>query len=280
MLLIADSGSTKTDWRYISAEGEMEQWKTSGLNPYFQTEESIIKLLEKEWPSGKKLTAGDKVVFYGAGVSHPAYQYLVQRALQTFLKVEKIKVHHDLLGAARSVCDDKPGVIAIMGTGSNLCVYDGHQITDRRGGWGYILSDEGSGNHIGRLLINDYLNGDVPPSLCRSFEKKYDTREEVILNNIYKGDNPSQYLAQFARFLGEHQQQKYVERLVKLAFQQFIEAHVMEVIGKSRQLQVVGSVGYHFSGFVQEVAANYKLELGKIVSHPIENLIQYHKKDL
>src|SRR5713101_4544531 len=74
------------------------------------------------------------------------------------IALTKIEVVGDMTIALEAACGAGPGVIAIAGTGSIAYGRDATGHTARAGGWGFAVSDEGSGHWIGRRAISAILS--------------------------------------------------------------------------------------------------------------------------
>ncbi len=279
MILLADSGSTKTEW--VLAEGIkiLDSFKTVGLNPYFVSSVEVVDILKDEFKQELNGTAVDAVYFYGAGCSSEAKQEIISNALQTLFPGKPILVEHDMLAAARALFQDYPGIASILGTGSNACVYDGNNITESLFSLGYLFGDEGSGAHLGKTYIADFLKQSVPDDVAAAFIHRYTLSKEEILTAIYKKSNPNRFLASFTRFLKDHIGHPYVYGLVKSCFDEFFEEQIVHFMDyQSLPLGCVGSVGYHFRDVLIASAKNYGVQPIHFMVSPIEGLVSYHSK--
>lgn len=277
MKLIADSGSTKTDWRLIDEFNNIHQAQTIGLNPYFTSEQEIIEALNT---GPLKLFAPDEIEevhFYGAGCSSEGQISKMEDALIQVYKAADIHVEHDLLGAARALCGNESGIASILGTGSNSCMYDGKFIVKNVPSLGYLLGDEGSGAYMGKHFISDLLGDAVPDELRTRFDKKFNLDREKILENVYMQPFPSRFLASFCRFLYQCLDLDYTRNLVAQSFNAFIDKQVSQYEGhQDLPLHVVGSIGFNFSAILREVAAERGIELGQVLQAPIAALTLFH----
>jgi N-acetylglucosamine kinase-like BadF-type ATPase len=287
VILIADSGSTKTDWKLLTAGGEQHGFKTAGFNPYFQTTQVIYKeislhlvpdLIRLSIPG--LFTDRLKIFFYGAGCSTLEKNNIVFEALRRAFPMACIEVEHDLLAAARALCGKEKGIAAILGTGSNSCFYDGKQIVENVASLGFILGDEGSGAHIGKQFMQDYLYNDVPKSIAERFNDSYKLNREIILDAIYKQTMPSKFLASFSKFIGDHRDEQYISALIRGSFLQFFNKHICKYNShKEVDLNCVGSVAYHYQDILREVAEEKKVNVGRIIESPIYALTVYHSQE-
>ncbi len=277
-VLIADAGSTKIDWAYLSEEGT-RFFKSPGVNPYFHDSGRIHSLI-KEGGLEVDPASVQRIHYYGAGCSSKGLKERVERALKELFPQARIEVEHDLLGAARASAGKEASLVAILGTGSNACSYDGERILDQSGGLGFILGDEGSGAHLGKLLLREYLDGGLSRELELAFRETFsDTREEII-DRIHRGDSPSRYLAGFATFLKEHEKHEWVANTLKGAFNEFLDRHILRLkTMKGETLYTVGSIGYHFRSFLEPLVWEKGMTMGRSVTDVIGRLVDFHKKE-
>jgi N-acetylglucosamine kinase-like BadF-type ATPase len=279
MILIADSGSTKTDWILIG-NGEKQCFKTMGYNPYFINSESIyLSLTQSLVPQiGSANITG--IYFYGAGCSNNENVNIVKKALsRCFLKSE-VMVGHDMLAAARALLGDQPGFAAIIGTGSNTCLYDGRNVSLNIDSLGYLLGDEGSGSYIGKKLVRDYLRGYLPPDLDADFKNTYNHLTQAqVFDSLYNKPLPNRFLASFCMFADKHKADPYVQRIVFDSFSDFFANLVSKYPGYSKySFNCVGSVASAFSKILVEVAEKYRMQVGRIINSPIDDLVKYHMR--
>lgn len=279
MLLIADSGSTKTDWRLIDKNKKIHQYSTQGLNPYFLNSEDIVTILNKELLSDSTIntTASFKIYFYGAGCGHESKKEIVWAALNQLFPDAAIEINTDLLGAARALCGTEPGIAAILGTGSNTCYYDGKNIIENRASLGYILGDEGSGAHIGKTFIQAYLNQEMPEELANRFYQRFKLSTNDILDTVYKKPMPNRFLASFSKFIYQNLKEQFVIDLIVNCFEQFFDRHICKYEKhKELKLSCVGSVAFYYSNILRGVALKKGVAIDKIVETPIAGLTLYH----
>ena len=279
MILIADSGSTKTDWRVIDANQEYEQVNTTGINPQYLETEKIYSIFETELLPQLKEKSISTIYYYGAGCSSPERNKRVEDALRRAFPNSSIFVDHDLLAAARALCGRKPGIACILGTGSNSCLYDGKNIVDNVPSLGFLMGDEGSGAYLGKLLIKAYLYRELPEELANSLKNKYSLTKDGILDTVYGSDIPSQYLATFAKFVYEKRKNPVIKEMIYENFEEFFERHVSKYEGFGElPVNFVGSIAFHFADTLKLVAKKYGAHIGTIISSPSEGLIKYHQE--
>lgn len=277
MILIADSGSTKTDWRLIDGQKKIHQFSTQGINPYFQSSAQIAEIIKAELLVSPIVATASSVFFYGAGCRASDKKQIVEEALsQNFLHAV-ITVETDMLGAARSVCGHQPGIAAILGTGMNTCVYDGNTITENRLSLGYILGDEGSGAHLGKTLIQYYLNDELPEALALRFAERFKMSRDEIIDAVYKKSMPSRFLASFSKFIYQNLKEQVMIDLVSKCFGEFFDRHICKYSQyKTLKLSCAGSVAFYYSNILRAVAENKGVNIDTIVETPIAGLTLYH----
>ncbi len=276
-LILAESGSTKTDWRIIKNDKVIFNAKTSGVNPYLQKDADIEEILTKEFPAECGMTAKRSVVFYGAGVSKQQNSERLSAVLQKFFGTSSVSVMTDMLGAARALCGNTKGVVCILGTGSNSCFYDGQDIADQHVSLGYLAGDEGSGNHLGKKVLQYYAYKTFDEELQAAFEGEWGNDMGAILTKLYSHPFPNRYLACFVKILAENRGHFMVENIVEDAFTAFFTKHIF----KYRQtwkgpVHFAGSVSYEFRDVLTEMCHQYEIELGRIVQAPMDALVHYH----
>lgn len=279
MIVIADGGSTKTNWCLINEAGRKIHFNTEGYNPYFAKQDYIENSLRTTLPDTLDPSKLEEVYYYGAGCSTDANKKIVADAMQKVFVNAKINVDHDLLASCRALLGDEPGFAAILGTGTNTCLYDGKGITLNIDSLGYFLGDEGSGSNIGKRLLADYMKGFMPKGLSESFFNIYGLSNEDIFDNIYNKPLPNRFCASFSKFLYDFKTvyTEYAEDVIDTAFTAFFEKLVIHYPNYNKHLlNVVGSVGYSFRDRLSVVADKYEMGVGKIIRSPIDDLVEYH----
>jgi glucosamine kinase len=279
MILIADGGSTKCSWCLLGGPTPV-YFDTEGYNPYFWDTPAIAASLVRGVPAAVREAPVSAIHYYGSGVLSPAKAEIVAGALRlVFPQVQALSVDEDLLAAARALLGREAGFAAILGTGTNSCLYDGQRITQVVESLGYSLGDEGSGTSIGRLLLRDYLRGRFPSGLAQEFKATYQLGEvSEVLNRLYNQPMPNRFLASFARFAGAHYEEPICHAAVGQAFEAFFAQIVTQYPDYQRHtFNCVGSVGYHFRTALASVAARHGMVVGQILEAPIAALVQYHE---
>lgn len=280
MIIIADSGSTKTDWA-LCFGNKHRIVKTSGINPYMQSELQIIQLIKEELmpeiPDLDRGTPALHVYFYGAGCTPekiPSVQYAL--ALGMTLSAEQITVHSDLMAAAHGLLQQREGIACILGTGSNSCHYDGQAITANVSPLGFILGDEGSGAVLGKKLVGNCLKHQFSPAICQAFEAKYGLTTAEIIQQVYRQAFPNRFLASFAPFLYEHRQEPEIEQFLIHEFEEFVQRNILAYRPFTGAISCTGSIAWYFREYLEKALQNHQLSVGSIVKSPLEGLIQYH----
>lgn len=276
-IIVADSGSTKTDWRLIDLTNqEINQYSCKGLNPYHNTEQQLRDEIEATFQS-IDLKEIKQVFFYGAGCSSDSKKLILKNTLYSIFTQSKVEVNHDLLAAARATLNKEKGIVMILGTGSSCGLYDGNQLKMPVPSLGYILGDEGSGVAIGKRVLKDYLYGKFPAEMSASFSKRYLLNKEEVLDQIYSGELPNKFIASFSPFALHNKQKPYMANLLKQVFTELFEEVISTIPGyKMYPLSIVGSVGFYYSDFIRSVANDFGLQVGTILEKPIAGLTIYH----
>ena len=275
MILIADSGSTKTDWCVVENGESILRFKTRGMNPFFQTEEEIGKEIEAGLLPSLKDFEPSAIYFYGAGCAFPEKNNMIRRAVNRYLSVP-VEVGSDLLAAARALCGDQPGIACIMGTGSNSCYYDGREIVKNVSPLGFILGDEGSGAVLGKLLIGDVLKDQLSPALKDQFLTQYELTPALIMDKGFRQSFPNRFLAGFSPFIREHLDEPAIWELVTRSFLAFFTRNVKQYDYFELPVHLVGSVAWYYQDILKEIAFDLGIRLGTIARSPMEGLIAYH----
>lgn len=282
MYLIADSGSTKTDWCLCNKGSVVLNIQTQGINPYHQTEEAIEEVLREELlpqlTRESRLTAhsSTSIVFYGSGCANATACNRIKEALFKVLATEDVTVHSDLLGAARALCGHEEGIACVLGTGSNSCLYNGKEIIANTPPLGYILGDEGSSAVLGRRLVGDCLKNQLPEALRDEFLAEYQLTQEIILEKVYRQPLANRFLASLTPFLSKHKEVPEVHKLLVESFVDFFVRNVKQYRRPWLPIHFVGSIANAFSAELKVAAESLGMELGTIMQSPMEGLVKYH----
>ena len=279
MLLLADSGSTKTEWRVVDEDGKtVTSLITEGLNPYFLSKEKISAIIhEKVMPVLENV---EKVFFYGAGCGLSVKADVVKEALDSTIPARlSAEVAGDILGAARSLLQDESGIACILGTGANSCIYDGREIINIMPSLGYMFSDWGSGTVMSKDLIALMLQEKLPSGILKEFHDTYHMGRPEILDNIYNKPLPNRFLASFTPFLLKHSDVTECREIIQSNFRKFFMYYVLRYPSTKRSIKVsfTGSIAYRFRPFLQQVASELGIDIQNIVQHPMDGLVKYHR---
>ncbi|MBQ7539895.1 MAG: ATPase [Bacteroidaceae bacterium] len=276
-ILIADSGSTKTDWLLHIEGGEDVRVSTQGINPYYLSQQQMREILSDElWPQLQEKTENvGAVCFYGAGCRKDV-AHLLEEVLRDFLSAPYVEVHSDMLAVARATCRDEAGIACILGTGSNSCLYDGVSIVRQTPALGFILGDEGSGAVLGKRLVGDVLKHQIPDTLSENFLAEYQLDMNSLLNKVYKQPLPNRYLASFTRFLSKYHDEAYVQNLLREEFSRFIHRNLLQYDAMDLPVHFVGSIAYVFSQDLVAALEQNGMKAGSIHRSPLDGLVAYH----
>ncbi len=284
MILIADSGSTKTEWVVLDGKRTVSEVYTRGINPYFLSVDEISDIFKTELLTGLhpvNISDIKAVFYYGAGCSSAEKSAMVSNPLEQFFTHARVEVMHDLLGAARAACGTTEGIAAILGTGSNSCLFNGQEIVANQPSLGFILGDEGSGGHIGKELLKQFLYGELSTELHNEFDTQYSINKEIILHKIYKEPMPNTYAASFTQFVSRHIAHPSMQQLVLNSFDAFFKRHISSYKNFTQYpISVIGSIGFVFEKQLQETAGTYGTSIHRIIQKPMEGLIMYHTESI
>ena len=243
LTLIADSGSTKTDWavtgedpspRRVSAA---TRFHTQGINPIHQSDNEIRQILHQELLPYLSIESISHVYFYGSGVRPEKEAPMAQLLREMFSCAEVVEAHSDLLGAARALCGHDYGIASILGT-----LYCG------------LLSED----------------------LKAEFEKKKKLNLPEIINRVYRQPLANRFLASLTEFIHDHLSDPAVEDIVRQSFIDFIRIYIAPYEHQYLPLSFVGSIAHYFADQLSEAVESEEYTLGTILHNPIEGLVEYH----
>ena len=278
MIAVVYSGSRFADWKLADKGKIISEFKTQGINPFFNDKTSINHLLNKTVQLINNAEKIKSVFFFGAGASSPERQQVVADAFGSFFRFSRIVVDHDLKAAALAACGDEPCVLGILGSGSNAAYFDGKKVHQNNYGLGYILGDEGSANWLGVNLLKSFLNDKMPSEFRQLFQKKFDLDRTQILDKVYRQAQPALFLSYFSDFLMEHLNDKFVKQLVIRGFDVFLKTYIvpLKVQNPDAPIHIVGTVASGFQDYLNEAAKNNDLTIGSVIKEPIYNLLKYY----
>jgi len=277
MIIIADSGSSKTDWRLISGDGVLKEVNTSGLNPQILSGTDFVRVIRDsdliQWP----LEDIEKIYFYGAGITNKQIKVDLIRWLKSIFSNAEIEAYSDLLAAARALYGNNSGLVGILGTGSNIGYYNGSELEKSIPILGYLLGDEGSGNALGKRLTVAFLRNELSPTLNNEFMSFYPDYKN-ILSNIYKNEQPARLLASFVPFIHLHLESKIIGKMVKEEFTKYFR--LFKKLENISGIALIGSLAYYFKPVLEDIALAEGLKLTKVMKSPIEALTLHHQQEL
>jgi len=283
MIVIVDSGATKSDWIGLNDRGEQLFFtQTLGLSPEVLSREVIEDRLANNFELSKNAEDVKHLFFYGAGCGTDRMKKFLKDIFTAYFPNAKIEVKEDTYAAIYATTKvGHQGIVCILGTGSNCSYYDGNQLFQKVTSLGYILMDDGSGNFFGRKLLRDYYFHKMPQALGRKFVHEYNLDADDIKDNLYKQPNPNTYLAKFARFLIENKQDPYCKGVIDKGLQQFVNNAIMQFeLATKVPVHFVGSIAYYLKDELKAVVERNDLILGVIRQRPIEGLVEFHKENL
>lgn len=276
MIIIAESGATKTDWRSVTDDGTVTSVQTEGLNPMMMSHEQMSRVIGKAVPdvnpSGRPVS---HVFFYGAGLVSAESVSVLSSIIDLWCPFAQVEFHTDMEAAGRAVFGDGDGVVAIMGTGSNSCLWQNGRIVRNIRPGGFILGDEGGGAALGRMFLSDYIKGLVPEPLASLFDKTFGLDYADIVKGVYKSEAPSKFVASFARFVYENRNDSYAAGLIERNIRDFMERCLIRY--GSCVVGVVGSFGYACHEELEIIGKEYGLDFVEFVKSPIDSLVTYHQ---
>lgn len=274
-ILIAESGSTKTDWCLLQ-NGKKKKLQTQGINPFFLQENEIISIFEHELKLAKKVTP-DEIHFYGAGINSSDKQMVIEKCLKSYFKTKKIFCHSDILAAARSTCNHSKGITTILGTGSNTCYFDGKKIAFKTQALGYILGDEGGGTHLGKKVLQYYLHEIFEKDLIKAFDDHFQISKDEILDNLYRKPFANRFLAKFAHFIFINRGHYMIENIAEDCINDLFINHLLRYPQFHKvPIHFTGSVSFYLKDILSNACEQYDCQLGNIQQKPIDGLIKFH----
>lgn len=278
MTIIADSGSTKTTWMDVASGNKMV---TEGLNPHFSSDKQILATCRYVLEELSIPNHQFSLFFYGAGCGNDFQRHRMEELLSIGFSTNDIHVETDMLGACRAVSGDRTSIVAILGTGSNACYYDGKKIEWQPKSTGYIMGDSGSANHVGRILLNDYLTQKMPEEVRKMFYSCFPMSDDQMIDKVYHSSNPNRFLASLAPFAVNNGEQQYCNGVIHEALSNWhdgllttIRNHVNYQKG---YIHFVGGFAKAIEQKIRDFFINDSLRVGTIVADPIEGLTEYHR---
>lgn len=298
MKLIADSGSTKTDWTLLHDSGRnvdevfVKTFKTQGITPIHQTPAEIRQILAQELMPQlstfsraqlvnskileSPLLSNISVFFYGSGCT-PAHVPTVKQIIGEVLSLQKVEVYSDLMAAARALCGHEEGIACILGTGANSCLYDGENIIQNTPPLGYVLGDEGSGAVLGRLFMNAIFKNPQFAEIRDAYLSETKLTMPLIINKVYREPLANRFLASASSFIQQHLDFKPLRQMVIANFRSFFQHNLVQYGRRDLQVHAIGSIAFYYQEELREAAEKEGFKLGNVQATPMEGLIKYHQ---
>ncbi len=283
MILVVDSGSTKTDWIALNDRGEeIFSTQTLGLNPQMLSNEILNERIKNNFEIYKNRKSVNKLFFYGAGCGVDSTQERILKVFKSIFINSEFDIKEDTYAAVYSAVDiGIPSIVNIIGTGSNCSYYDGKDVIQRVQSLGYVLMDYASGNYYGKYLIRAYYFNKMPEYLREEFAKNYDLSPNTIKNKLYREENPNTYLAGFAKFLIDNKSNEYFKEIIYKGLERFIDYQILQYDDFSKvDVHYVGSIAYYLKDEITRVGKKYNLQTGRFIQRPITGLVDYHKRNI
>ncbi len=283
MIIVVESGATKTAWRAVWDDGSVRAVQTAGLSPTCldleHTQGIVRKAIPELNPEGRHV---DEIFFYGAGLVSPESYAPIQEALQMWCPLAEVHFYSDILAAARALFGDGSGIVAIMGTGSNSCLYENGEITRNIRPGGFILGDEGSGVALGRAFLADLIKGLVPTVIEEDFNREFGLDYPQIIRKVYKEQAASAFMASLAPFILARKGEGYIDRLIESCLESFMERALERYADNaseeiSSKVGVVGSFGCACEEMLRSLSERHPLEFVRFIKSPIDELVTYHR---
>jgi glucosamine kinase len=277
-ILIIESGSTKTDWCLLNAK-KTKHYKTQGINPFFATQGEIIDIFEKELSINPDKVNIEKIIYYGSGIANSEKKETLVKCLRYHFGIKQISVESDMLAAAQATCQHTKGIAVILGTGSNSCYYDGKKMAEKQVSLGFVLGDEGGGNHLGKKLLQYYLYGILEKEMRDAFDESFKLTQDEMLESIYRKPFPNRFLAQFAKFCFEHRGHYLIENIIEDCLNDFFINHLIKYKQAWKvPVHFCGSVSFEARDVIAQLCMQYDLELGNVMKSPMSGLVNFFKQ--
>lgn len=278
MIAVVYSGSRYANWKLAEKGKIIAEFRTVGINPFFNDEKFISMLLNKKTELINNAEKIKRIYFFGAGASSADRKEIISNAFSSFFRYGKVVVDHDLKAAAIATCGDEAGIVGILGSGSNAAFFDGKKSRENNYGLGYVLADEGSANWLGRMLLKSYLNETMPEGFRHKFMKRYDLDRKLILDKVYKQPQPVLFLSSFADFLMENRDDGFVKQLVTDGFNNYLRTYIIPLSKHypGNQLHFAGTVAAGFHDWLRETATLNNLAVASVIKEPIYNVLNYY----
>lgn len=280
-ILIADSGSSKTEWVFIDSTNKQSSFSSEGLNPYFRSKKEISKSIKNMIKNLIGENRVDQIFFYGSGSGNSINESILKVVFIDNFPSAQISIESDLLAAAIACFGNKKGIACVLGTGSNACVYDGKKIAKKIPSLGFVLGDEGSGGYLGKKLLNSYYYKTMPIELREEIESKTDMNLETVLHKIYRESQANRFVASFTEILNDFKNHTFIKETVREGFEDFVDKQLC-YFEESESLEIgfVGSIASVYENTLREVLRERGMKVSVIVRNPLEKLTEYHINQL
>lgn len=276
MIVIADAGSTKVDWRAVNEYGSVKSLSTPGINPVYLSEDEIYASFSEKL-STLPVDEVSEVWYYGAGLISDDTKGSVCAALKRIFPAAECHADSDLMAAARALCGREAGIACILGTGSNSCFYDGREVVSNVRAGGFILGDEASGAWFGKQLLSDFIKGLLPQNLSSELVRRFHIDYPTVVQKVYREPLPNRYLASYLPFIREYANHPYCRNLLRRGFDEFLTRNVAQYDYRRYPVNFTGSVAWFFRDHLEYCLKALGMRPGTIVQHPADLLVKYHK---
>ncbi|MEG2071505.1 MAG: BadF/BadG/BcrA/BcrD ATPase family protein, partial [Bacteroidales bacterium] len=269
--LIIDAGATKTEFVLLKNSETLHRFVSTGINANYATDEEMDTIFNRFITSLASIAHDNiaKVIYYGAGCANEQNALRIGTVMMHYFPDVAFKVYSDLMGACHALCGTDSGLVAILGTGSSSCLYDGKNIVKRAPSLGYLIGDEGSGTHLGKKLITAYLMERFPQELAREFEKEFSLDFQKVMRRIYRTSAPNRFFASFAPFIQAHISDLFIKQLCNQAFGEFFDTQIAYYdLEKEQKLNLIGTVAFQFKEPIEQMAVSRNIKIGKVISAP------------
>jgi N-acetylglucosamine kinase-like BadF-type ATPase len=282
MILIADGGSTKADWIALDNDKkELFRVRTLGLNPAVVPEEELTNRIINMFQLINVKDQVEQIYFYGAGCGTPKPVAILKGVMESIFTNADVHIAEDMLAAVYAASGKNPAIVCILGTGSNSCYFDGEVMHMKVVSLGYTLMDEASGNYFGKQLIREYYYEQMPKHISDAFAEQFELDADTIKFNLYRQPNPNMYLASFAKFMFEFQEDAYIKKLIEKGFEEFFKYRIIPYgLPIETPVYFIGSIAHYFRDILERVAANGGHTITEVIQRPIDRLIDYHRQNL
>lgn len=280
MKLLIDSGATKSEFILLNEETQVHHFLTKGINPNYNDDQHINTVFNLFIESLQSISIDDieEVVYYGAGCITDVNSARMHQLMQPVFRDTKIQVYSDLMAVCHALCGTQPGYIAILGTGSASCYYDGGKIADRAPSLGYFLGDEGSGTYMGKKFIQHYLKNKLPKEVVDQFETQFKVTVPDVYAKVYRELNHQSFFGMIPHFLEHFLEYDEVRNIIISSFCDFFFAQQEYYQKEHIEWNISGSIGYHFDELLREAASKSGFQVRKIIKAPLQEIILNHQK--